>query len=860
MTDSPNPSAAAEALTLAVPDFALVVLIGATGSGKSSFARRQFAETEVVSSDRARALIVDDETDLSIHADAFELVGAIVAKRLKHRRFTVVDATNVRSADRRQWIELARAWHALPVAIVLDVDLDTCVARNRTRPDRAFGPQVPQRMIQDIRKSLSGLQREGFRQVWHLNSVAAIDAAQVVRQPLWVDRRDLAGPFDIIGDVHGCYQELVSLLSTLGYRVEPGQAGPVVVPPPGRRAVFVGDLVDRGPDSPAVLRLVMAMVAAGTGLCVVGNHDDKFLRWLKGRPVKTTHGLAETIQQMEGVETGFRREVAAFIDDLRSHLWLDGGRLCVAHAGLTEAMIGRASGAVRAFALYGETTGEIDAYGLPVRADWAAAYRGGAAVVYGHTPTLTPEWVNNTLCIDTGCVFGGALSALRWPEREVVSVPAAKVYAEPVRPLAEAPSDRSAQAIADDVLALEDVAGRRWIDTRLGKRIVIAEENAAAALEVMGRFAIAPQWLIYLPPTMSPVETSPREGWLERPEEAFRFYQERGVTQVVLQEKHMGSRALVALAQSPAAAARRFGTRDGEAGAVWTRTGRPFFADPSLTRAVLEALAAAAAASDLWQALGTDWVLLDAELMPWSAKAQAMIEDQYAPVASAGLAGLAAAEAALARAASRGVPVDPAPVAARRARVAAYAKTWAPYRWPVASAADLRIAPFHLLASEGVVHSDKDHLWHMGWAERLAAAAGPIVQATRWRPLNLSDDAAVADAIGWWETLTASGGEGMVVKPPGVIARGQKGLIQPALKVRGREYLRLIYGPEYDAPEHLVRLKERGLGAKRAAALKEFALGLEALERFVAREPLRRVHECVFGILALESEPIDPRL
>lgn len=850
---------------LAIPDFALVVLIGSTGSGKSTFAAKHFLPTEVISSDYCRALVSDDETNQDVSADAFDLVREIAARRLKHRKLTVIDATNVRAADRKAWVELARKWHALPIAIVIDPGVEVCVARNALRPGRDFGPGVPKRMAMEIRKGMGGLQREGFRQVWKLTSEDSIEAAVVTRQPLWTDKRDDHGPFDIIGDIHGCADELQTLLGQLGYGVawseDRGDRTVTITPPEGRKVVFVGDLVDRGPNSPDALRIAMSMVAAGTAYCVQGNHERKLGRWLEGRKVTIAHGLQETIDQLEGQDRGLREGLPAFLDSLRSHVWLDDGRLAVAHAGLKEEMIGRGSGAVREFALYGETTGEIDEFGLPVRADWAAAYRGKTAVIYGHTPVVSAEWVNNTLCIDTGCVFGGKLTAFRWPERELVDVPAIQTWFEPMRPLGGSSLGKSAQADADGVLDYQDVSGRRWIETELKGKVVIAEENASAALEVMSRFALSPQWLTYLPPTMSPSETTTAEGWRERPEEAFAHFRERGVAQVVCEEKHMGSRAVIALCRDAAVARERFGVAGEESGAIWTRTGRSFFNDPAMTEGLLARLRARVDQTGLWDELATDWLLLDAEIMPWSAKAGSLIESQYAPVATSSIEGFRIARESLARAMNRNVDVGAvqARYEDRAMRAGRYATAWAPYVWPVSGIDDLKVAPFHLLASEGRVWFDQDHVWHMTLADRLAEGEG-VVTRTQWRVVDLADEAACTDAIGWWESLIGSGGEGMVVKPRDFVSRGKKGLIQPALKVRGGEYLRIIYGPEYDAPDNLVRLRERGLGGKRNLALREFALGHEALKRFVAREPLRRVHECVFAVLALESEPIDPRL
>lgn len=473
---------------------------------------------------------------------------------------------------------------------------------------------------------------------------------------------------------------------------------------------------------------------------------------------------------------------------------------------------------------------------------------------------LAAEWVNNTLCIDTGCVFGGKLTAFRWPERELVEVPAIRIWSEPVRPLGASIQEKSVQADADSMLDIQDISGRRWIETGLNGRVVVAEENASAALEVMSRFAVAPQWLVYLPPTMSPSETSGDAGWLERPEEAFAYFRERGVAEVVCEEKHMGSRAVVALCRTAQAARSRFGISGDETGAIWTRTGRSFFSDNAMTEGLLGRLRASVDAAGLWEELQTDWLLLDAEIMPWSAKANTLIEGQYGPVAASSAAGLRLGCEALERAKARGVEVADllTRFADRAERAGKYATAWSPYVWPVSGVDDLKVAPFHLLASEGRVWFDHDHIWHMSLADRLATES--VVAHTKWRTIDLADAGACAEAVSWWETLTGSGGEGMVVKPRDFVSRGKKGLIQPALKVRGREYLRIIYGPEYDAPDNLVRLRERHLSGKRNLALSEFALGHEALKRFVAKEPLRRIHECVFAVLALESEPIDPRL
>jgi protein phosphatase len=883
---------------LAIPELSLVVLVGVTGSGKSTFARAHFRPTEVISSDYCRGVVADDENDQSATQAAFEVLHFIAGKRLAAGRLTVIDATNVQPEARRELVTLAREYDVLPVAIVFDLPEKVCAERNAGRPDRDFGAHVIRRQRGQLRRSLHGLQREGFRTVHVLRTPDEVGAAAITRTKLYNDLRHEHGPFDVIGDVHGCLAELEHLLGDLGYAIERDAAGrPTGAHHPERRAIFLGDLVDRGPDTAGVLRLVMGMVAAGDALAVLGNHEAKLLRALRGKNVQRTHGLAESMDQLSAEPEEFRAQVEEFIDGLISHYVLDAGRLVVAHAGLIERYQGRASGRVREFSLYGQTTGETDEFGFPVRYPWAQEYRGRALVLYGHTPVPETEWLNNTMCLDTGCVFGGRLTAFHYPERTVVSVPAARVYHAPAKPFpagGRSPSPDGASAHREpDVLDIGDVSGTRGIQTGYLSRVSVREDHAAAALEVMSRFAIDPHWLLYLPPTMSPVATSDREDVLEHPDQAFEAYRRDGVAEVLCEEKHMGSRAVLLVCRSADAARSRFGVPDPAApGAVWTRTGRPFF-PAEQTAALIEAVRAAAEQAGLFGDLGTSWLLLDAELLPWNVKAAQLLRDQYAGVGAAARASLPAAVAALELATTRAQTADTTSVPtttstsgatsvpdaaqvpdatraalgalldrtrARLANAEAFTAAYLRYCWPTDGLAGVRVAPFQLLASEGTAHHERPHAWHLDLADRLAGAAPDLVATTRRIAVDVADPASVAAATRWWEDLTAAGGEGMVVKPAANLTRGGHGLVQPGLKVRGREYLRIIYGPDYTEPANLARLRERGLSHKRSLALREYALGLEALDRVARGEPLWRVHECVFAVLALESEPVDPRL
>lgn len=417
-------------MIISLPTFSLVVLIGPSGVGKSTFARKHFRTTEILSSDSFRALVSDDEGDQSASKDAFEVLHLVLDRRLGRRRFTVVDATNLEQRARANLLKIA-VKHACPAyAIVFDLAGAVCEERN-TRRERSVEEEVIRGHCQVLLEQKEIIATEGFAGVHVVTNPEEMDTLTIEREPPPFDRRSIPGPFDLIGDVHGCFDELCTLLGQLGWKIERTPEGRLSLEHPGgRKLAFVGDLVDRGPRIVEVLRLVRDACAAGQAWCVVGNHDDKCLRHLRGNPVRIPPGLAMTLAQLEESPEMSTEEVRDFLASLPVHLILDEGRLVVAHAGLPEHLHGNESRRARDFALYGEVSGTRDSEGFPVRGDWGARYNGEPYVVYGHTPIVTPVWVNRTINIDTGCVFGGQLTALRYPEMELVSVPALAAYWE----------------------------------------------------------------------------------------------------------------------------------------------------------------------------------------------------------------------------------------------------------------------------------------------------------------------------------------------------------------------------------------------------------------------------------------------
>ncbi|MBY3433541.1 polynucleotide kinase-phosphatase [Rhizobium laguerreae] len=839
-------------------ELGLVLLVGATGAGKTSLAERLFTPYESVSLDACRALVSGDAEDHSATRDASDVAERIVEARLRRRLLTVVDATNVRHEDRQRWIAVAEKTHSIVTAIVLDPGISFCHKHARKREGTRYSPRTIEQhhalLARDKRKLGKAF---GIRSAFWLSSPEEIESATVVRRRSFNDLRDVCGPFDVIGDIHGMTDELEALLTKLGWGFvwtgEGEERAVTLRHPDDRKLVFVGDAVDRGPRSLDALRIMRSAVESGVGYAVASNHDARVSRWLRGHAVSEGGGIETTQAEFDGLSEKFRVSMGEFIDALPAHYVFDGGNLVVAHAGLEETMILGASKAMREFAVYGPKT-PPDSEGKSERVDWAKDYRGKASIVYGHVACDEAVWFGNTICIDTAAVYGRELTALRWPEKELVAVAASRAYAELDKPLLSRKDNRGFLELSH-----ADVTGKKYIETSLARRITVEADQMGAAMETLSRFTIDPRLLVYLPPTMSPVESSTIAGFLEHPQQAFDYYRAAGQENVVVETKHMGSRAHILVCRDPAAARARFHTDDDHIGHIWTRSGNSFFKDEN-RRAVLERIALSA--GPLFDDLKTDWLLLDAEIMPWNTKAASLIRDQYAPTGKAAQIGTGLVAEALSRFSQREVTdVDDllSRFHDRHGNAEAFDKVWRGYSWETPTIDDLRIAPFHVLASEGRVHSHERHSTHMRWIDMIVGKDA-IMAKTDFAEVSLSDPKAMEAVIDKWLHDTRRGAEGIVVKPHSFTVVQGRDMIQPALKVRGLDYLRIIYGVDYSLEENLVRLRDRATRSKRARAIKEHALGVEALDRLVRGEPLRRVHECVAAIIGLESDPSDPRL
>lgn len=833
-------------MEIRIPEMSIVLLIGPEGAGKTAFAHRHFSPTEILSLHTFHGMVNDHRP--GERASAHAALDFVLEQRLQNRALTVIDAPSLTATDRKTYRALARKYYARITAIIFEF--------SEAESNAWAGPEWPTRHINAQLNRMevkpAHLQSERIKDSFHFRKLAELEQVELVREPMPGDFRGERGPFDVVGDVHGCRAELEELLAKLGYQQSGEMGARRLRHPQGRRLVLVGDLVDRGPDSVGVLKLVMDWVRAGDAFWVPGNHDDKLRRFLAGRNVKVAHGLETTVAELESEDAAFKTELEAFIKDLPPYLELDGGKLAVTHAGLKANMIGRFNGEIFSFCLYGETTGEIDDFGMPVRHNWAGEYDGEALVVYGHTPIPEPLWQGNTLNVDTGCVFGGQLTALRYPERNLVSIPAQKVYAEPKRPLLSNIPDLSAQSEGASLLDYQRLSGRNLVSTRLKYHVTLQQEAAGPTHQALGRRGVNPGWMVFLPVDYSPPKLAASTQFPEHPQQAFNYYRKKGVGKLLVHSGGRGKRVIVVLCRSEGVARKKFGVVREGLGCIYTGKGQPLFSDPQREQAELKRLRDALEAKDWWSQEQSNWVVLEGEIHGAVEEVWGKEYDELMAVAEAGKASAESSLNALEEFEEAGVEIPGLlqRMRVRRQRVERFQEAVASLDGP------LHIALWHLLAKEGQLGVEQDQVWHLSQLgslchgiEGLSVPAHVLV--------DLDSESSQREGNAWFEAHVRQGGLGAVVKPLAFYMEGSADIIQPGLKIRGPAGLRLVYGPEFEA--ELESMQGRQLKDKRLRVLRQFALALEAIYRFSEAEPLLERYSCIFTAISLDTVEVDPR-
>ncbi|MGW8957420.1 polynucleotide kinase-phosphatase [Paenibacillus sp. NPDC055715] len=862
--------------TIELPHAGLVVLVGASNSGKTTLLDRLVSEgilleTEIVSSDHFRKLVGDTEfidwrglprleSDVLFYeyqqmsAKAFEAMDTILAMRCRLNKLTVVDATHLYAEDRQKYVQLAGKANVPVIAIVLDVPESVLLERDSGR-EHPRGRQRVKQQAQQLKRNLRGLRAEGFDSCYVLKDVKEMS---FVRRdhPLF---HEIGAGIDIIGDIHGCYREMMEVIDQLGYTED---AEGLYRHFDGRKLVSVGDVMSRGPESLQAMCFWKKQVDAGLAYMIDSNHGWKIGRYLDGRKVTLSHGderFAMELTQYEhkaGKEAAeqLRSELRDFLLAAPSHLIFgrDGLRnVVVAHAGIKDHYIGKQSARISDYCRYGDTE-EQDANGKPIRKDWFVEHESGEIVVWGHDPRPQPTIVNQTVNIDQGVVFGGMLTAYRYPEKEFISVPAYENYAND----SDSPLVRWEKKRFSPPNLRKLVAGYSVLTEAYGE-VRIQGELAKSAIDTVSHVTVPMEELVYIPPTMSPAPmVSTEEGYLEHPREALAYYRGQGVQTMVAEKKHMGSRAVLLLFKNEQAAVEYVGYPT--LGTIYSRSGRAFF-EPGIGKQVLAKLNHDLQNAGYFERNRTEFVLLDAEIVPWNLKARELIASQYAHVGEAALLDRSKLINKLYQAKAGGREVGDwlEEMERKYANAVMFQEAFQKYCWDVDGLDEIRIAPFHTLAHSEKAFFDQSHVWHMEQNRELAGMSSLFME-TEYRVIT--DEASEEEVIRWWSEMTEDGHEGIVIKPERFLMKNRDKLIQPAIKVRGRKYLHIIYGMDYLVPEHLKRLKQRRTGKKERHALMEGALGMESVERFVRKDTVEHIHECVLAALSLESEPVDPRL
>ncbi|MGG3626128.1 metallophosphoesterase [Bacillus gobiensis] len=699
------------------------------------------------------------------------------------------------------------------------------------------------------------MKKEGYTAVYFLDESKDIE---LIRRTNPIEL-EVQNGIDIIGDIHGCYEEMILLLEKLGYEKNQEE---LYVHPEGRKFISIGDVMSRGPESLKTMLFFLRHVNEGLAYMIDSNHGWKIARWLDGRKVTLNHGDEKVEQELQlfeeeqGAEQTEKTKEAIkeFLKNAPSHyVFANNGiqTLVCAHAGIKDEFIGKQSRDISDFCRYGDTDG-FDSKGKPIRKDWFIHHKTSPLIIWGHDPKPRPTMINRTMNIDQGVVFGGMLTAFRYPEAEIASVKAKKDYSGGSdNPLKEWEKNRLNPPNIGRFINGYSILTEEFGDVQ------VHQNNVKPAIDTISHVTVPIEQLIYIPPTMSPTpKPSSVDNYLEHPKEAVDYYRSNGVNTMIVEKKHMGSRGILFLFKDKETAKKHVGTET--LGVIYTRTGRRFFERDMEEKVVLK-INKALSANGYFEKHDTEYVLLDAEIMPWNLKAKELISNQYAHVSENAILDRAILQKMLADAAEGNPDLNEwlAEYEQKLTNANTFKEVFQKYCWDVEDVGQIQIAPFYVLAHSNQTFFDHTHTWHMEMNREFASYSNLFVE-TEYMVIN--DEASEAEAIKWWEEITSEGHEGIVIKPDSFIARNKGKLLQPAIKVRGRKYLNIIYGMDYLLPANLERLKQRNTGKKQNLALKEFALGLEGINRYVNGESIERVHECVLGTLAMESDPVDPRL
>ncbi|GIN84967.1 polynucleotide kinase-phosphatase [Heyndrickxia sporothermodurans] len=862
-------------MQIKLPHSGIVLLIGPSNSGKTSLLNhwietKQILPTEVVGSDYFRILVGDvnyfdwtnmpkDEADAifnhyqQVSKEAFSLLDSAIESRSRLNKLTFIDATHLHSDDRKKYISIAKKHHIPCIGFILDVSQDILIERDEHR-ENPRGKRRIKQQYQVFKREKRFLKNEGFAATYYINDANA----KIIRQPNPIEI-DIQNGIDLIGDIHGCFDELILLLEKMGY--QKNEKG-LYTHPTGRKFVSVGDIMSRGPHSLETMIFFLNHVKQGFAYMIDSNHGWKIARWLDGRTVTLSHGDEKVADEFTRFEEENGSEMAvslkAELKDLLlyapSHYVFTKNGLPVlvcTHAGIKDEFIGKQSPVISDFCRYGDTDG-FDDSGKPIRKDWFIHHQTSPLIIWGHDPKPQPLFVNNTLNIDQGAVFGGKLTAYRYPEKEIISISAKKDYSSSIHnPLLEWEKKRFAAPNIGKFLNGYSVLTKDLGEIKVSKEIVLP------AIDTISHFTIPIEQLIYIPPTMSPTPTtSSLDNYLEHPKEAIDYYRKNGVYTMIAEKKHMGSRGILFLFKDKETAKNYGGFET--LGTIYSRTGRRFF-DKNLEERVVSTLHKDLHSYGYFQKYKTDFLLLDAEIMPWNLKAKELISNQYAHVSENAILDRMKLRNKLRDASLKNEEINNwlQEYEEKLNNALRFKQIFQKYCWNINGIEQIQIAPFHVLAHSNETFFDKPHTWHMEMNREFSKLSNLFVE-TEYKVIH--NDKSEEEVIKWWESMTSECHEGIVIKPEYFISKHNEKLLQPAIKVRGQKYLSIIYGMDYLHPENLKRLKNRNSAKKQKLALKEFALGVEGISRFVNGESIERAHECVLATLAMESDPVDPRL